>query len=180
MSLKRTVFCGVILLAIVLAIIILYNGVPWITIFFNSFISKNPPKPQITSGEFPYSITYKINGEMKVLEGKYICRFIGVSWNEGQGKFRKWEGNINNTDETAVLLTEDEMNKVYCYVGSAEYYMGDTESYSGKYPVTPHLFVEKKHEDDRTIWSPEKIASTYEIEIISWSFSKPIQNDFIK
>ena len=178
MNLKKTVICTAIVVSIVLSVIIIYSALPWLILYFGKIFSKNPPEPKIKYGEFPYSITLRIDGETRVFSGKYICRFKGFSWNEGSGKFRQWEGSIDDTGEECILLIEDENNKVYCSIGYPEYYMGDTEAISVKYPGEPHLFVEQKDINDQTIWLPGKIMSVYNIEIVSWDFSDPIQNEF--
>lgn len=178
MNLKKTAICTAIVLSIVLSVIIIYSALPWLILYFGKIFSKNPPEPKIKYGEFPYSITFRIDGETRVFSGKYICRFKGFSWNEGSGKFRQWEGSIDDTGEECILLIEDENNKVYCSIGYPEYYMGDTEAISVKYPGEPHLFVEQKDINDQTIWLPGKIMSVYNIEIVSWDFSDPIQNEF--
>jgi hypothetical protein len=38
--------------------------------------------PTVTEHEFPYSVTYKLNGETKTLEGVYKCTYEGFSEGE--------------------------------------------------------------------------------------------------
>lgn len=159
--------------SVVFAIIFL----PWITIYISGLFMSKPSAPQITYGEFPFRLEYEINGEKLVVEDTMICEYDGVGWNEGWGKFRKWKGYLENSDEESVLLINDNTRKIYCFVGSAEYYMGD-ERYPKKRPLTPRVYMVKLDDMDTTTFTQEELLEKYKIKLISWDFSEPIINDF--
>lgn len=80
-----------------------------------------------------------------------------------------------------MLIIEDGTHRIYCYVGSAEYYMGD-EEYPEPRPLTPRLYmVEPNSVSGFTISGltlDDEITTEYNIELISWEFSDTIENDF--
>ena len=39
------------------------------------------PKPEIKAGEFDFEFTYEVDGEIKNIEGTYVCKFDGISRN---------------------------------------------------------------------------------------------------
>ncbi len=83
------------------------------------------PAPVITHGEFPFELTYKLNGELYTVKDTYICDYDGLGFNMGIGNYRKWSGYIKSTGETAVLITEDSDRQIFCSVGDTEFYMND-------------------------------------------------------
>ena len=46
-----------------------------------SLLTSIVKKPAITEQDFPYSVTYRLNGETKTFEGVYNCRLTSL----GQG-----------------------------------------------------------------------------------------------
>lgn len=160
---------------IILVIFLIFLMFPWM--MFGSFREPNPPKPRIRSGEFPFTIVYEINGEKIIIEDTMICKYDGVGWNEGVGKYRKWKSYLaSSPKEDAVLLVADDKRKIYCFVGSAEYYMGD-EKYPEKRPLTPRL-INIRLDNDFTSISQDELLEMYNIRLISWEFSDPIVNSF--
>lgn len=139
-------------------------------------VTPMPPKPEIQTGEFPFELTYKLNGELYTVTDTYICNYDGIGFNEGYGKYRKWSGYIKDTGETAVLITEDADRQIFCFVGNAEFYMND-EMYPEERPLTPRLYDVKKDPDADAL-STYRIMVNYDIEIVSWSFSEPVENSF--
>ena len=169
----------IILLVIILAVLspVLYVVFGWLTLFVGLWVfTPNPPQPQKTYGEFPFTLTYTVNGETHTVEDVYVCKYDGVGADEGHGKYRTWSGYIKGSGETDVLIAEDADRKVYCFVGDAEFYMND-ERYPEKRPLTPRLYDVEKNVDAEGL-SPEEIAKVYDIEIVSWNFSEPIENSF--
>ena len=133
--------------------------------------------PQETYGEFPFELTYKINEEIITIEDVYVCEYDGVGWDEGNGKHRKWSGWIKGCGETAIFITEDSDRKIFCFVGDAEFYMNDEQYPEGR-PLTPRLYDVKKNVSIMDSLDQDEIVTLYNIEIVSWSFSDPIENTF--
>ena len=56
----------IIIISIVVAvplIIFAAISIPWLMIYGGIWLSPDPPKPQITSGEFPFELVYSLDGE---------------------------------------------------------------------------------------------------------------------
>ncbi len=171
------------LIKIALLIIIfpfLFVALGWSIIFVGMWIVEpNPPRPQKTYAEFPFELTYEIDGDTITIRDVYICEYKGVGFDEGNGKYRKWNGYIKSTGEPAVFLTEDADRKIYCFVGDAEYYMGEESDYELQ-PLTPRIYDEIKEYsvDTKYFFSSTQIMHHYKIKIIDWEFTEPIKNSF--
>lgn len=79
---------------LVLAVVVYFSVLPWAMIALGMLISPNPPRPEITYGEFPFSLEYEINGHRKVIEDTLIGEYDGIGMNEGIGKYRKWKWRL--------------------------------------------------------------------------------------
>ena len=137
------------------------------------------PTPQITKGEFPFEITYEIDGETITVSDVYVCEFDGFDWNEGVGKHRKWKGCIKSSGAKELILHKDGDLKFAISVGSPEYYMSDPDcAYSEN---VPSIYYIKPNEFGGTTSGTldiEPLLEQYKLKLISWNFSEPIQNSF--
>lgn len=160
-------------------VIVMFFSLPWLLIGASIWLSPNPPKPNITYGEFPFELVYEIDGEVVTVKDTYICEYDGIGANEGTGKYRVWKGYIKGTGEETILLCEDEDREVHCFVGDAEYYMND-EKYPEKRPFAPRVFDTAKPNKfpKPELFSSEEIMDYYGIKIISYKFTDPIENSF--
>jgi len=166
-----------ILIIIVLAIIAFFT-LPWIIIAIGTTLKPNPSCPEITYGEFPFRLIYEINEKKIEVEDTLICEYDGIGMNEGQGKYRKWKEYLkSNNKEKAVLLLNDGARKLYCFIGSAEYYMND-EKYPEHRPLTPRVYMVKLDNKDTAIFIQQELLEIYKINLISWEFTEPITNSF--
>lgn len=165
-----------IILSLVL-ILLLIITFPWSALILYHTFSPNPPKPEITYGEFPFELVYEIDGETITVNDTYICKFDGFGSNEGTGKYREWKGYVKSTGKSTLFITKDDKYKFYCNVGKAEYYMGDTEHHMWVEIAGPTLYA-----DDHDPWAlpdiDEEERRIEKIKIISWKFSEPIENSF--
>ncbi len=145
------------------------------------FSVKNQYEPKTKYAEFPFSLTYKIDGETVTVSNTYVCEFTSVGWDTGRGFYRNWIGYVKETGLENVLIIEDSERKIFCQVGDPRYYMGDDSqlSWENESLSPPHLYTVKKS-NDFDYMSVDEIKQTYDIEIISWEFSKPIESSFEK
>ncbi len=91
---------------------------PWLLLFIGIQLGPNPPRPEITYGEFPFRLEYEINGERKVIQDTLICKFDGFGSDEGRGKYRKWKTRLASGNERLTLLKVDETMEIYYSGGS--------------------------------------------------------------
>lgn len=153
--------------------VMLVAGLPWTIILIDTLLSEDPPLPDTTYLEFPFEIIYKINEETVTISDVYICEYDGIEWDLAQGKYRTWKGYVKSTGENAIFITEDDEREVYCLVGDASYYMNDKNKYQVQRPLKPRLYVVKKNGNPDAMLQ-SKILELYNIEILSWTFSDPL------
>ncbi len=130
-NMKRIIAVIIIFCSAVLA----YIAFPWAGMFLGIVLMPNPPKPEITYGEFPCKLVYETDGETKVIEDTVICEFDGFENFGTAGKDRSWKTTLKSGNENLTLLnmrSSNETNELgqpilelYFYYGNAAYYMGD-------------------------------------------------------
>ncbi|CAM2777453.1 hypothetical protein PASE110613_00170 [Paenibacillus sediminis] len=174
----RLLVLGIPLLLVIA--IVAFLSLPWILIFIGIQSQPNPPRPEITYGEFPFRLEYEIKGERKVIQDTLICEFDGFGADEGRGKYRKWKKHLASGNERITLLEVDQTQEIYYSPGSPNYYMGDLES-SGEYRhgFPDALIIERdgRFTSNRLIRADE-LLNKYHIKLISWNPSPPIKNTF--
>lgn len=171
-KIKKIILIVIIVLIAILSPI-LYVVFGWTALFGGLlFFSPIQLPPYKTYGEFPFELTYELSGETITISDIYICEYDGMGWNEGQGWHRKWKGYIQGTGKEALFITEDDKREIYCFVGDAEFYMND-ERYPEQRPLTPRLYCVDKNSNVDRLFKFE-ISTLYDIEIISWTFSDPL------
>lgn len=177
MKVKLFTIIGIPLLLILA--IITYYALPWLLIYIGIQLEPNPPRPEITYGEFPFRLEYEINGQRKVIEDTLICEFDGFGSDEGRGKYRKWKQRLASGNERITFLKVDDSKEIYFFPGSAEYYMGDLDIGKNDSSFPNAVYVSK---DGRMTTSglirADQLIKEYNIKLISWDASQPIKNNF--
>lgn len=177
---RKATIVLIILFTITFVIVIapfVLNAVGWTMLTGLSWLfSPIPSQPQITYGEFPFELTYSIKGETITIKDVYVCEYEGVRFEGEYGRSRMWNGYIKGTGEASIFITEDADRKIYCSVGFATFYMDD-EKHPIERPLQPRFRYETKNSTASGSLSDELLAY-YDIEIISWTFSEPIENSF--
>lgn len=147
---------------------------PWASITIGIIMTPNPPKPEITYGEFPFKLVYEINGEQFVVEDVVVCEYDGVGMNEAVGKYRKWKSYLkSNGKENIVLLDLGDDNSIIYPTGSVKYYMGDKDT---EHYLFPNAVMMRRN--GYGIIRADELKSEYSIVLISWEPSPPIENSF--
>jgi hypothetical protein len=180
---------------IVLSLIVVVGPV----VFFRSCSRFNQSPPTITEGEFPFRFVYELNGEPHEIEDTIICKYEGLAsviksrtWSTGL----KGEGLKSSSGEITLLTDENVTSiltpfrtnteiEVFLYLGSGGYYMGDKEqTYNFTYG-SPQVWYQENYNDlfgsskfKRTPLTEEQLEEHFGIEILEFTFSKPIANTF--
>lgn len=166
---------GIIL--VIFFVVFSFVALPWTLIYVGGWFSPNPPQPEITYGEFPFKLVYEMKDETIVVEDTYICEYDGIGWNEGSGKQRKWKGYVKSTGDEGVLIAQDENCKIYCYIGSAQYYMGDeNQTQESPSPVFVKISVDENITNEQLLL--EDALSSYGIQPVELVTTEPIENQF--
>ena len=141
----------------------------------------NVARPEIKKGEFDFSVTYELNGEVKTVSGVYVCKFDGVDLSLDGGFHREWKGYIkDDAMEDSILLTIAENGgEVELNLGlDPDCFMGDP-NVEGDEPFVPWISVKVVNDEGLYFENDtDVIANTYGAKIISYDYDEPIQNTF--
>ena len=136
-------------------------------------------EPVIREGEFPFSITYEVDGKTETIEGTYVCTYAGVG-SYGDIKSRYYLGEIVNAEEMDVqgdytIYKDEEGYIILTTCLHADYLMGDpTEKYY-RTECEPYL----AYENMQGMGYEEGLElSVHNAKIISWEYPQPIKNSF--
>lgn len=182
----------IILVILVIALIIVFWPVIqfWLGFGGGTYFT-HVPEPKIKYGEFPFRLTYELNGETIMIEDTVICKFDGFKVMGEAGKRRQWKTYLKSGNEQITLLDfrplgeinqfGQTMLELFFSYGNAEYYMGD------EYPSIPTVstYIEYLYQTtDGIIGSSaytDNVAwEKYKIKLISWEAAPPIENTFKK
>lgn len=178
-----------IVLGIAIGIIILVL-ISWfffaVTGAFSIFMS-NPPRPEITYGEFPISIIYEVDGETKVIDDVVICEFDGFESRGTAGKYRKWKSRLKSGNESLAFFPVEQnvIIEVGIFRGFPNYYMGDYSERSKEdyeKSMADEQFMEyvewKNGVKTGRSFSKEEVWEKYKLKILDVQYSQPIHNSF--
>lgn len=167
MKSKKMTLLGIIL-AVAVACMVIY-----------SVVSNVAQKPTITEAEFPFSITYELNGETETIDSVYSAHFVG---NGGYAKVttRYYEGVIDGRDpgDTWYVLSEDSEGTVYLDTKFyADYLMGDPEyDYFDDEAFEPMVFF---HDTEYQEHTDKQTLLEHGVKLVSWEYPEPIENSFV-
>ena len=158
-----------------LPIIIITIGM--IVAVVSCFLTGIMKEPVIKEHDFEYSVTYKLDGEVKTYEGIFKCSFAGYeghddpTFREYVGVYTK-NGDISNSISFTVAQKDGAELSIVTDLDAA-YLMGDPDKYqyvSGN--KDPYLEAV-----DQEGYGVE-VSDLFDAEIISWEYPEPIENSF--
>ena len=147
-------------------------------------------KPEVLTGEFPFSITYEYKGETNTLSGVLACEYSGSATIHGEHN-RYWNQetiyhNPNHVENPIVIEQNDELLTTlavqeHMYAG---YFMGDPlqENYYAAYGYEgPEPYVEYydyKNDIYLDDENRDEILESIGFKIIDFTYAEPIENSF--
>ena len=143
----------------------------------------NVPKPEVKSGEFDFSVTYEVNGEVKTVSGVYVCEYAGVDWALDSGYHRDWNGSVkdNAVSEDYVVGTTEDGGTIMLYFGfNPDYFMGEDVAGSMEAPK-PYLVVTYPMDEFggvEFIQEADVIETSYGAKVVSYAYDAPVENTF--
>lgn len=165
---NKKLFLSAIILVVAILAIVVYSVVSSIAL-----------KPTITEGEFPFSITYELDGKTITIDEIYKARYVR---NDGYAdtKGRVYVGEIGNLgeDNTVYTLKKDENTRVELWTHFyPDYLMGDSEyDYFDYEAFEPRIYYydaeETEHYDEETLLAQG-------VKLISFEYPTPIENSFV-
>lgn len=157
--------------------IILFVAILAIVVY--SVVSSLAFKPTVTEGEFPFSITYELDGETVTIDEVYKARYVR---NDGYAdtKSRVYVGEIGNLGEgnTVYTLKKDENTRVELWTKLyPDYLMGDTKyDYFDDEAFEPQIYYYDAQEQE---YSDEETLSAQGVKLVSFDYPTPIENSFV-
>lgn len=136
--------------------------------------------PTVTEKDFPFSITYELDGEKEKLEGAYRCTFNPSSGDSAYPTDRYYDGvHVETGEEGTVRYTLDKKNgkELVVYIEfHPDYLLGDPayDDYYEDAPFEPALLV---FDEEGYEYSDEETLSHFDVEIIDWELPEPIENE---
>ena len=165
---QKKLFLPSIILAVAILAIVVY-----------SFISSIAFKPAVTEGEFPFSITYELDGERFTIEDVYRVNYVR---NDGYAdtKSRVYVGETGDSGENITLYTlkKGENTRVELWTHFyADYLMGDPEyDYFDDEAFEPKIYY---YDSQETEYHDEETLAAQGVKLISFTYPTPIENSLV-
>ena len=136
-------------------------------------------KPTVTEGEFPFSITYELDGKTVTIDDVYKVRYV-KNGGYADTKSREYIGEIGNRgeNETIYTLRKDGNARIelwtYFY---PDYMMGDAEyDYFEEKDFKPILYY---FDADEIEYQDEETLAAQGVKLIGFEYPTPIDNSFV-
>lgn len=144
-----------------------------------SLISSIAKKPTITEGEFPFSITYELNGETVTINDVYKARYVAKD-GHADTKTRVYVGEIGDMGEgnTVYTLKTDANARIELWTYfHPEYLMGDPAyDYFDDVAFEPIIYYFDSEEIE---YHDEETLTAQGIKLIGFEYPEPIENTFV-
>ena len=157
---------------------IIFGAAILVTVIF-LIISSIAKKPSVTEAEFPFSITYELDGETVTISEVYKARYVR---NDGYAdtKTRVYEGSIGDTEDSGSFFTlkKEENGRIELWTHLyADYLMGDPEyDYFDDKPFEPRIGYYDAEEQEYT---DEETLAAHGVKLISFEYPTPIENPLV-
>jgi hypothetical protein len=130
-------------------------------------------KPVVTEGEFPFSITYELDGQTVTIHDVYQVHYDA----DEAYKYRVYVGEIQNKEEdnTYYTLKTEENGRIELWTRFyADYLMGDPEyDYFDEEPFEPVIYY---YDAQETESHDEETLAEHGVKLISFDYPEPIKN----
>jgi hypothetical protein len=144
-----------------------------------SFVLCIAKKPTVTEGEFPFTITYELDGEKVTVDEVYKVRY---DRNGGytDTKTRIYVGEIGDMGEgnTVYTLKKDDTGRIeLCTNFYPDYLMGDPEyDYFEGEAFEPKIYY---YDVEEIEYQDEETLSAHGVKLIGFEYPEPIENSFV-
>ena len=168
MKTKKLVFTSLVLVVAVIAMIV-YGAV--------TNVAK---KPTIAQKDFPFSITYELNGKTEKVEGVFSVAYVGNGgYVETTDRLYEAEFICQQEDfDTSNILYEDEDGVIMLHTNFyADYMMGDAQYNYLVGDVFQPVIEYGDREGNQ--YSDEKTLMEHGVKLIDWEYPEPVENTFV-
>jgi hypothetical protein len=139
----------------------------------SAFIAGIALKPTVTESEFPFSITYELDGETVTINDVYKARYK----ENKKYKSRIYSGEIGNLgeDNTIYTLKTDETGRIELWTHFyPDYLMGDAwYDYFDEEAFEPRIYYYDAEENE---FYDRETLSEQGVKLISFEYPEPIEN----
>ena len=143
------------------------------------FISSIALKPTVTEAEFPFKITYELDGKTVTIEDVYKVNYVPNDADDNH-KGRIYEGKrlSSGEDDTNFILKRDENSRIeLCTHFYADYLMGDPEyDYFDDKTFEPKIYY---YDENEVEYHDEETLAAQGVKLISFEYPTPIENSFV-
>jgi len=144
-----------------------------------------PDEPVIRHGEFPFCLTYEINGTIHEINDTLICDYDGFAADAATGIFRSWTSCLASGETRITLFQDDEIEIFYSpnvnYRKAGAFYMGDHEICDSLHITFPEALYTNNFDRERLSAYYISVDELWEkdgIKLLSWEIAPPIENTF--
>lgn len=162
---------------LLLPVIILVVAILAIAVY--SVCSSIAKKPTVTEGEFPFTITYELDGNEVTVSDVYTARYTG---NDGYAdtKSRVYVGEIGNMGEenTVYTIKQEGNTRIVLHTNFyADYMMGDTDAdYFDFGSFAPQILY---YDAEETEYADEETLLAQGVKLISYEYPIPVENNLV-
>jgi len=130
-------------------------------------------KPVVTESEFPFSITYELDGETVTINDVYKVHYD----DDEAYKYRVYDGKIagKEEDNSYYVLKKEENGRIELWTHFyADYLMGDPEyDYFDEEPFEPRIYY---YDAQETESHDQDTLAEHGVKLISFEYPEPIKN----
>lgn len=162
------------------AIIMVIGLVLCLAAYFLTGILK---EPTIKEQDFHYSVTYKLDGETKTIDGVYRVRFSFTG--EGIDPLERYydgyylsESDASGEPLAHVLAKKDDLVLRVVFIFTSDYLMGDGDPGDEYWDVIPEPYLAVYDQEGYEYPDPDMVGK-FNAELISWEMPQPIENTFV-
>ena len=165
---NKKLFLPVIILAVAILVIAVY-----------SFICIIAFKPTVTESEFPFSITYELDGKTVTIEDVYKVNYVPNEEDDNH-KGRIYVGKLlsSGEDNTNFILKQNDNSRVELWTHFyPDYLMGDSENdYFDEKPFEPRIYY---YDAEEIEYHDEESLAEQGVKLISFEYPNPIENKLV-
>ena len=144
-----------------------------------SLISSIALKPAVTEAEFPFTVTYELDGETVTIEDVYKVNYIPNDADDNhKGRVYAGQRLSSGADDMNFVLKQEESTRIELWTHFyADYLMGDPEYDYFEYEAfEPTIYY---YDENETEYSDEETLEAQGVKLISFEYPTPIENKLV-
>ena len=160
-----------------LPVIIIAVAVVAIAVYL--FASNIALKPTVAKAEFPFKITYELDGETVTIDDVYKVNYVPNDADDNH-KGRVYEGKrlSSGKNDTNIILKQDNNTRIelwlYLY---ADYLMGDPEyDYFEGEAFEPKIYY---YDENETEYHDEETLAAQGVKLLNFEYPTPVENSLV-